>query len=214
MQGIVSEEVSGLSNREFLEKYAGPGYVGLAGGDTRIERAIRRAQRRLTGQRERSLWSHAFLFAERRMDGHRWLLESDIEVMGRQVRLGVQENRAAKYWDEEAFANLAVLDFGLSEEQARVVLASALDLLAGSAHYSLRELVGTLLAIHRPTLRSRENLLAREGALYCSALVQHCYLQVGMDFAEGVSTKNTTPQDIFATPVAHRAFLLVRHPSR
>lgn len=199
---------TGLSPAEFLDRHAAPGRVGLAGGETAIERAIRRGQRRLTPHGERSRWSHAFLFGERRADGHTWVLESDLEAHGRHLRLGVQENRLSKYADAAAFPHLAVLDFGLGADQTRAVLTEALDLLSGSAHYSLRELAGTFLAIRRPTLRGRENLLAREGALYCSAFVQHCYLKAGVDFAPGVSTKNTTPEDIAGTAVPHRTYVL------
>lgn len=199
---------TGLSPAEFLDRHAAPGRVGLAGGETAIERAIRRGQRRLTPHGEHSRWSHAFLVGECRADGQMWVLESDLEVHGRHVRLGVQENRLSKYADAAAFPHLAVLDFGLEAEQTRAVLTEALDLLTASAHYSLRELAGTFLAIRRPRLRGRENLLARQGAFYCSAFVQHCYRKAGIDLAAGVSTKNTTPEDIASTAVPHRTYVL------
>jgi hypothetical protein len=95
----------------------------------------------------------------------------------------------------------------------RQVMTEALELLSSLARYSLRELVGTLLALQRPTLRERENLLAREGSLYCSAMVQHCYASAGIEFVPGVKIKNTTPQDIAGTPLPHTAYVLVRHDS-
>jgi hypothetical protein len=203
-------EVKDISNQEFFARYASPGRVGLAGGSALIDRAIRKMQRALSETRERSAWSHAFLCSGQRLDGHPWVLESDLEIHRKQIRLGVQENRAAKYADETAYPNLAILDFGLSEEQVRLVMTEGLELLSGLARYSLRELVGTLLAMQTPTLRQRENLLAREGSLYCSALVQHCYSKVGIEFCSGVMTKNTTPHDIAVTPVPHTAYVLLR----
>ncbi|HEX4959825.1 MAG TPA: hypothetical protein VF173_03230 [Thermoanaerobaculia bacterium] len=205
-------EITGLSNAELFERYAAPARVGLAGGHTLIDRTIRKAQRSLTQQRERSLWSHAFVCSGRRIDGHHWVLESDLEIHRKQVRLGVQENRAAKYLDDDAYPNLAILDFGLTEEQARLVMTEGLELLAGLARYSLRELMGTLLALQRPTLRGRDNLLSREGALYCSAMVQHCYTKAGIEFVQGVVAKNTTPQDISGTAVPHTAYVIRRSP--
>jgi hypothetical protein len=202
--------VTDLSNQEFLNKYAAPGRVGLAGGNTLIERTIRRMQRNLSEAREKSLWSHAFLCSGQRIDGHHWVLESDLEIHRKQIRLGVQENRTAKYADETVFQNLAILDFGLTEEQVRLVMTEGLELLSGLARYSLRELVGTLFALQRPTLRGRENLLAREGALYCSAMVQHCYAKAGIEFVPGVMIKNTTPEDLSRTPVPHTAYVLRR----
>ncbi|HEY2737912.1 MAG TPA: hypothetical protein VGK45_05865, partial [Thermoanaerobaculia bacterium] len=162
----------------------------------------------LSEAREKSLWSHAFLCSGQRIDGHQWVLESDLEIHRKQIRLGVQENRTSKYGDETVFQNLAILDFGLSDEQVRLVMTEGLELLSGLARYSLRELVGTMFALQRPTLRGRENLLAREGALYCSAMVQHCYAKAGIEFTAGVRIKNTTPEDLARTPVPHTAYVL------
>lgn len=198
------------SNRDFLLAHAAPARIGLAGGAHPIDRTIRKAQRTLTTDAAGSAWSHAFLLGEKRSDDHWWVLESDLDVRHKQVRLGAQENRLAKYFDADAWPNLAVLDFGLDVAQSTRVLASALDLLANATRYSLRELVGTLLALARPDLRARENLLAREGSLYCSAFVQHCYASIGIEFVPGVSAKNTTPHDIAATLWPHRAERLLR----
>jgi hypothetical protein len=198
------------SNADFLHAHAAPARIGLAGGSALIDRTIRKAQRLITADAADSAWSHAFLIGERRSDGHWWVLESDLDLRHKQVRLGAQENRLAKYFDAAEWPNLAVLDFGLDDAQTRRVLAVALDLLSNSTRYSLREIVGTMLALARPTLRERENLLAREGSLYCSAFVQHCYASVGIEFVPGVSVKNTTPHDIAGTAVPHRAEMLLR----
>lgn len=198
------------TNADFLLAHAAPARVGLAGGSHFIDRGIRQAQRLLVDDAAGSAWSHAFLFGEARSDGHWWVLESDLDLRHKQIRLGAQENRLSKFFDAGEWPNLAVLDFGLDEAAARNVLAAALDLLANATRYSLREIVGTLLALARPTLRERENLLARENSLYCSAFVQHCYARVGLNFAAGLSIKNTTPHDIARTPLPHRAHYLLR----
>lgn len=197
-------------NEQLFDLHARPGMIGLAGGSALVDRTIRKAQRRLSLTGSASLWSHAFLVSGRRMDGHHWVLESDLEIHHKQIRLGVQENRAAKYWDAGAYPNLALLDFGLSEEGTRAVLTTALDLLSGLSRYSLRELVGTLFAIRKPSLRNKENLLAREGAVYCSAFVQHCYLSAGLDLAPEIVTKNTTPQDLADSRLPHRVHSVIR----
>jgi hypothetical protein len=199
-----------LSNADFLQAHAVPARIGLAGGNHPIDRTIRKAQRSIAAGSAGSAWSHAFLIGEQRSDDHWWVLESDLDVRHKQVRLGAQENRLSKYFDEAAWPNLAVLDFGLDAAQSTRVLSTALGLLANATRYSLREIVGTLFALGRPDLRSRENLLAREGSLYCSAFVQHCYASVGIEFVPGVSTKNTTPHDIAATALPHRAERLLR----
>jgi hypothetical protein len=198
------------SNAAFLQRHAAPARIGLAGGSALIDRGIRKAQRLIVDDAAGSAWSHAFLFGEQRSDGHWWVLESDLDLRHKQIRLGAQENRLAKYFDADEWPNLAVLDFGLDAQAARTVLTAALDLLSDAARYSLREIVGTLLALARPTLRERENLLARENSLYCSAFVQHCYARAGVSFATGLSIKNTTPHDIARTALPHTAHYLLR----
>ena len=147
--------MSAVTNAQFMDAHAAPGYVGLVGGSDWLNRAIRRMQHPGFRPEQRSAWSHAFIFSGRRADGHLWILESDLEMHRKQIRLGVQENRASKYFDAEAFPNLAILDFGLSEQQTAQVLTAALDLLAGLTRYSLREIVGTLLAVQSRRLRRR-----------------------------------------------------------
>lgn len=202
--------VTGLSNREFLERYAQPGRVGLCGGATRVDLLIRRAQRHLHAQRRWSDWSHTFLFEGTRLDGQHWIVESDLQIHRKNIQLGVQENRAAKYFDEKMFPTLAILDFGLSEAQVATLLREALELVAIRERYSLRELVGTLIALKKPELRAKENLLARERCVFCSAFVQRLFHGLEIDLAPGVTGKNTTPEDLAGSPVPHVKYLLQR----
>ena len=202
--------INGLSNREFLERYARAGRIGLSGGVTLIDKAICRAERHLDERELCGAWSHAFLFEGERLDGHHWVIESDLQVHRKHIQFGVQENRISKYYDETFYTSLAVLDLGLTEAQVACLLREGLELVANRARYSLRELFGTLIALHRPQLRARGNLLARESSLYCSALLQHVFRKAGLDLAPGVDLKNTTPEDIARTPVPHVAYLLQR----
>jgi hypothetical protein len=202
--------VTGLSNREFLEKYAAPGRVGLCGGTTLVDQAICRAERHLDERHRWGCWSHAFLFEGRRVDGHHWVLESDLQVLRKNIQLGVQENRLSKYFDEELYTVLGVLDFGLTEAQVSSTITEGLDRVATRTRYSVRELVGTLLALKHSELRARANLFARESSMYCSAFVQHVFRTAGVDLAPGVELKNTTPEDIAHSPVPHQFWVLRR----
>jgi len=202
--------VRDLSNQEFLERYAAPGRVGLSGGTTLVDQLICRAERHLDQAEQWGQWSHAFVFQGRRRDGHHWVIESDLQVHRKHVQFGVQENRVAKYYDEAYYTALAVLDFGLSEVQVSGLLSEGLELVANRARYSLRELFGTLLALRHPRLRGRQNLLARQRSMYCSALVQHLFRRTGLDLAPGLDFKNTTPEDIARTPLPHVAYRLER----
>src|SRR5207247_4389372 len=201
---------TGLTNPVCLEEYAQPVRVGLSGGVTLIDKAIARAERHLDDERRWSLWSHSFLFQGRRHDGHHWVIESDLQINRRHIRLGVQENRITKYFDDAFYTTLAVLDFGLTEEQIATLLREGLELVANRARYSLRELVATLIALRHPELRGRGNVLAREKSLYCSAFVQFLFRKAGIDLAPGVDVKHSTPEDISRAPIPHVTYLLTR----
>jgi hypothetical protein len=207
--------LTGLSNQEFLERYAQAGRIGLCNGATLIDKAICRAQRRLDRDDEWGAWSHVFLFQGRRADGHHWVIESDLQIHRKHIQFGVQENRISKYFDERLYDSLAVLDFSLSAEQIAELLREAIDLAANRARYSLRELVGTLFALRHAELRNRENLLAREKSMYCSAFVQWVFRKAGLDLAPGLDFKNTTPKDIARTSLPHATYWLKREsPAR
>lgn len=204
--------VTGISNREFLERYARAGRIGLSGGITLIDKAIARAERHLDPTGTWGSWSHAFLFQGTRQDGHHWVIESDLQVNRKHIRLGVQENRISKYFDEDFYTTLAVLDFNLPEPTVADLVGEGLELVAQRARYSMRELVGTYIALHKPELRAKENVLARESSMYCSAFVQHLFRKIDIDLAPGVHRSNTTPEDISRTSVPHITYLLHRDP--
>lgn len=206
--------VTGLTNQEFLDRYAVAGRVGLSGGTTFLDVAICRAQRHLHPRKRWGIWSHAFLFQGVRADGYQWVLESDIQIRRKHLQLGVQENRVTKYHDEGLHASLAVLDFGLSEEQVQLMVREGLDLVADRERYSVRELLGTLLALRHTSLRSQANVLARERSVFCSAFVQYLFRKAGLDLAPGIDVKNTAPQDIANTSLPHTAYVLLREVPR
>ena len=202
--------VSGVSNQEFLERYAAPGRVGLCGGGTHVDIAIRAAQRHLDEAGRWSDWSHAFLFEGIRADGQHWVTESDIQILRKNIQLGAQENRTTKYYDEKMFPTLAILDFGLTEAQVGKLIAEALELVANHERYSLRELLGTLMVLKQSELRAQENRLARERSVYCSAFVRQLFLKAGIDLVPGVAGKNTAPEDLARSSVPHTTYLLQR----
>jgi hypothetical protein len=202
--------VEGLTNREFFERYAAPGRVGLVGGPELINRLISRAQRHLDEQREWSRWSHAFLLQGRRHDGHHWVVESDLDIKRKHIRLGVQENRVAKYFDDTKCTSVAILDFGLTPPQEQQVLAGALELVAGGTRYSLREIAGTLWAMRNAGWCPKENRLAQEQAFYCSAFVRHVFGGAGLDLTGGIAEKNTAPEHIVRSELPHTKWILTR----
>jgi hypothetical protein len=202
--------IEGLTNREFFERYAAPGRIGLVGGPELINRLIARAQRHLDEEHTWSRWSHAFLLQGRRQDGHHWVVESDLDIRTKHIRLGVQENRTTKYFDDTKNTSVAILDFGLTPGQTQRVLAGALDLVAEGTRYSLREIAGTMWAMRHPGWCPRENRLAQERAFYCSAFVRHIFGLAGIDLTGGIAVKNTAPEHIARSVLPHTQWVLTR----
>lgn len=202
--------VEGLTNAEFLERHAAPGRIGLYGGGDLVNRLIGRAQRHLDEEREWSRWAHVFLFQGRRHDGHHWVIESDLDIHRKHIRLGVQENRVTKYHDDATFTSLAIIDLGLTPKQVEQILAGALELVAARTRYSLREIAGTAWALRHAEWRPRENRLARDQAFFCSAFVRHVFGRAGLDLAAGIAEKNTAPEHIVRTDLAQTKWVLAR----
>jgi hypothetical protein len=204
--------ITNLSNREFLEQYASPGRIGLAGGGTLINKAIGRAQRHVDADKTWSRWGHAFLFQGRRADKQHWVIESDLEIHRKHIRLGVQENRLEKFHDASLFSNLAVLDFNLTQDQIDCLLTRGLDLVSARARYSIRELLGTLFALRHPSFRTRGNPFSRPKSFYCSAFVHHLFRTSGLDLAPGLNEKHTTPEDLWRSLAPHTTYVLENPP--
>ena len=95
-----------------------------------LDHMIARAQRHVNPEKEWGKWSHAFVIGEKRCDGHLWIMESDLDMHRKHIRLGAQENPISKFDDGDFYSSLAILDFGLPPETVTKVLAGGLDLIA------------------------------------------------------------------------------------
>ena len=206
-----TQEIPGISPAEFWQRYANKGAVGLVSGTLWIHRAICEAQALITPDGKPSLWAHAFIFTGKRPDGHDWIAESDIVVKPLRLRIvnGAQESRIDKYFATKLALNCAVLDFGLSDQNAEIVVRKALDMVSKRILYPVSGLFGTLLAYLSGTENWR-NLWNTKNALYCSAFVQEAYLAAGIDLASKVATTNTGPDHLWQTTVPHSAYLFKR----
>jgi len=198
--------LSGLGNLEFLKTYARPGCVGLFGGSSGVDRAIRVGQREMDDGAKPSLWSHAAVFEGERLDGRSWLIESDFEIGRGQLRNGVQENRIDKYADEREWPNLGVLDLGLKERDIQRILVAGLDLVARRTKYDLHGVLETYWAMMRKTLDQGKD----KDATFCSAFVRTVFRHGGIDLCPGIAVQHTLPEHVSRTPVPHTRYLLLR----
>jgi hypothetical protein len=198
-----------MTNEQFFDTYAKSAAVCLVGGTAFIDKTIKKVQKKITPDQKHSLFSHAFLLSEKRSDDKWWLIESDLEFHRKQIKIGVQENRVEKYYDETLFPNIAILDFNLSKAMQKAVLAEGLNMVAGRANYSMREIFGVLLSFTQ-TERKNENKFSQENSFICSSLVQHCYNSANICFNPLVSLKHMTPQDIYTTKCVHTVHKIIR----
>jgi hypothetical protein len=206
MGTIRIHEVKDLTNTEFLRRHGKPGRIGLVGGATPLDKGIRFAQRHLHPEKKHSLWSHALVFQGERVDGEAWVIESDLEIGKGQLRNGVQENRVDKYADAGTYPNLAVLDFGLGEEEVRKVISAGLDLVVRRTRYALGGTLKTYWALLKQRLAEEKE----KDETYCSSFVRAVFQHAGLDLAPGVAVRHTTPEHLARTELPHTRHLLVR----
>ena len=199
-----------MKNQEFFEKFAGSGKVGLVGGSHFIDQGIKKVQKKITFNNKPSLFSHVFLVGEKRIDGKWWIIESDLEFHTKQIKLGVQENRIEKYYDEKMFPNVALLDFKLDKNKKEVIIKEALEIVSQRAEYSMREILGVLFSFSNKNERQKENRFKKQNSFICSTFVQHCYSKIDFNLNPSVSAKNITPEDIFQTKLTHELHKLIR----
>jgi hypothetical protein len=199
-----------LKNSDFFNEFARTGAIGLVGGTHFIDKGIKKAQKKITADKQESLFSHVFIFSDKRADERWWVIESDLEFHSGHIRLGVQENRVDKYFNEDQFPNVAILDLKLNPQQSQTIVKEALDVLANRAEYSLSEIMGVLFSFKLKGGRKQENKFRQENAFICSSFVQHCYGKIGLDLNPIVSSKNITPEDIYATPLPHELQIIKR----
>jgi hypothetical protein len=215
--------MANILNHKLLQFFADnykPGAIGVVGTRDLIGLAIREAQRKVTPNGKASLWSHCFLLGELRWDRRGpqasksqsvYLFESDLKVkpFSPQVRNGSQENWIGK-WCFGEVANAAVIDFGLTDDQTKDVLATALQLVDEQVLYPIGELLGTWWSIIAGR-QWQENPLDDPHAMYCSSFVRYCHAKAGRDFMGGaVSVSNTTPEDVAQAGI--KAGAMVMYP--
>lgn len=195
--------VNERSNREFLAQHSKAGRIGLIGGSNWIHRGVRLGQALLPEFGRASLWSHVVV-----LSGGGQLYESDITIKWQELKLvnGAQENPLGKYFDDQKYPYLAILDFELSDEQTQMVLDACRKMIDEGVLYPISGLIGTGLAYLFHT-EKRKNVWGSKNALYCSAFAQKSYEAVGIDFTESAHATHTSPEHIWRTPVSHEIFI-------
>jgi hypothetical protein len=198
-----------MPNREFLEMFARPGRVGLA-CQASIPVASPRRATPTSGAERANVWTHAFIFEGRRLDGQHWVIACEFQGDGHGVSAGLQESRMSKYFDEGVYSALAVLDFKFSDDQMTLLLREGLELVACRARCSLRELLGHAALPQRPRSRDRSRTSGRERSMFCSAFFQCLFAKAGLDLAPALHANPDVLGDITRIALPHMTYLLKR----
>ena len=193
---------------EFFNDHYVPGGICLVGANDTIGWLIRNGQTGITLDKKPSLWSHAFIYGDRRPDGRTdgniYIFESDlnINVSNWQVINGVQENRIVK-WCEDSVEHACVLGMNLSTNERGSLLNRALELAYDEEHlqYPVGELFGTIGAILFKKL-TRKNIFDDKYAVQCSTFVRMCYQHINHEILIGpTDLTHTSPEKIFQSQV-------------
>ena len=198
-----------MPNREFLEMFARPGRVGLA-GEAAIAVAGSRCASSTPSAAVANVWTHAFVFEGRRLDGQHWVIESDFQSGRQGFCLGVQESRMSKYFDERLYRSLAVLDFRISDDQMMMLHREGLELVACRSRCSLRQLFGPAALPRRLEAFNRTRKPGRKRSVFCSAFIRYLLARAGMDLGPALLANEDVLADITRIPLPHMTYLLRR----
>ena len=174
---------------KYYNTYAKRGDFLLFAQSGLISKLVRYGQSPLTKDGKPSLWSHAVLVYDKNV-----VIESTIEVHSIwRVDNGIQFTPITKYVHVEP---CILVSFPLSTRQRTKVIQQALKLLQEGVTYPICGLIGSLVKYW--LLRGMHgNPFQSKNSYYCTAFIQDCYLQVGIDFARSYSTAQTAPELVY-----------------
>ena len=182
----------------FFQKHSAPGRIGLLHFDFPPARLIDFGQRDLTRDHKSAQWAHVCLFIESR-DGEPWIAESDMNIKSRGSNKSADGPQicSVRKWIGGHLDHAAVLESGLTLEQARQAEKRAHELIAEGNKYGLLELAGTWMAIKKRDL-TYHSALHREHTMHCSHFLRLILRAADCDpFGQSIAPENTTPEHIF-----------------
>jgi len=214
----VRTRLDALGRNDPRFSHGGRAAVGLIGEYGLIGMTVRNAQRIIRLDRQPSSWSHAFLFYDpisadpavnRSPRRSPWIWESSLEPSDRFRKIvawdGVGPRRLSDYhqarfrlFNAHSVPNVAVIVFGLQDDERKRVLDRADNPNVDQLRYDLLGVLGTWYA-YITNQASQPNPLALGNAIYCSAYVQLAYEAAGIDLALGAHQHNTSPEHIWQT---------------
>jgi hypothetical protein len=178
--------------------------IGLVGQRDLPGVTLRRAQAALRWDLRPSLWSHAFLVADKATG------DDVADVPLREVTLhsrtgefpepaynAVTIGRLGLYGKPDVDANVALLAIKMTEEQAAEVAARAIDdPNLDRQRYDFWETLG-VWAGYLWASGVRPNPLREGFPIFSSAFVEYCFEAIRLDLSPGASERNSAPEHIW-----------------
>lgn len=211
--------------------HAGIALIGLVGQCDLPGVTLRRAQSVLRWDRRPSLWSHAFLIVDARVDGAD-VAGTRIREVALQPRTGafpepaynaVTDATLANYASAVIDANVALLKVQMSAEEAERVCERATK---GVNCERLRYDLFSTLGAWQSYLwtRGTANPLEEGVPMFNAAFVEFCFEAINLDLIPGASERNSAPEHIwnaarwwehefdhFEKPISGRYLIRDRH---
>jgi hypothetical protein len=179
--------------------------IGLLGQRDLPGIALRHAQSVLRWDRRPSLWSHAFLVAERPVDPSsiEGLRLREVSIYSRTGRFpepadnAVGDATVGLYRDPEVDANVALLAVEMNDENAEKVAERAIrEVNLDRLRYDFWESLG-VWASYLWSGGTRPNPLREGFPIFSSSFVEYCFEAIPLDLSPGASERNSAPEHLW-----------------
>lgn len=188
--------------------------IGLIGSCDLPGVALRQAQSVLRWDMRPSLWSHAFLIADKITDlaqgGEAKTLGVSLHPrtseFPRPENNGVSEGRLKLYKNSKLDANAALFVVKMTKDEVQTVAARAADPNRDRQRYNLWESLGVWQGFLW-SFGQRPNPLREGFPIPAASFVEYCFEGLSLDLTPGASERNSAPEHLYnAAKYWHEAF--------
>lgn len=189
---------------------------------------LRRAQAALRWDLRPSLWSHAFIVAERVEDRHLQDVQELATLPIREVTLhsrtgafpepgnnAIVDGVLGTYRDPGVDANVALVSIRLNAGELKAVSDRALwDSNKDRLRYNLWDTLG-IWHSYLWSGGARPNPLGEGVPIFSSAFIEYCFEAANLDLSPGASERNSAPEHLWNAAVWwHEGLAKIGHPVR
>lgn len=179
--------------------------IGLVGSRDMPGVTLRQAQSILRWDLRPSLWSEAFVIADRIKPGAKNLAAAPTLAASLHPRIadfpkpennGVSEVPLGLYANPRLDANVALLAVNMSDEEADLVVKRAHDPNLDRVRFNLWETLG-VWQCYLWSFGQRPNPLRESYPIASSFFIEYCFEGIQLDLSPGASERNSAPEHIW-----------------